>query len=169
VSTDDEAYNQLVRTLTAISKRFDSDPADARATAMLAVRNYLSELGTPSEAMRPVQSALSTLNDAICVADYGNRPGPKPMPFREIDALGLAAAVVTGLKTCGWSVADAVERVSKEVKIDRRRLKTLRDNIHRGRANPLIVDAYYDFMNALPADGDEILACLRFWLRDYIC
>jgi hypothetical protein len=41
----------------------------------------------------------------------------------------------------------------------------LRDNIHRGRANPLIFDTYHDWVGAFPADEDGVLTEMRLWFR----
>jgi hypothetical protein len=165
---DDDPYNVLVRELTEISNRLDSDPVDAPVKALDVVSafyGFLSDLGAPEEARWPVSHAINVLIDAVCAADHGNAPGPKPIPIQEIETLGVAAAAVTALRACGWSVDNAVKTVSKEAKIDHRRLKNLRDNIHRGRANPLIFDTYHDWVGAFPADEDGVLTEMRLWFR----
>ena len=54
-------------------------------------------------------------------------------------------------------------------------LRTLRDNIHRRRANPLVADAYYHFVGELNSDGNEdftpegVLNQMRIWLAHYGC
>jgi hypothetical protein len=169
---DDEVYNELVRSLTEISRRLDSDPVECRAMAVLTVRNFLLDIGATAGAVKVVQSAVSVLNDAVSMADHGNKPGPKPVPFDDIHRLGIAAAAVTGLCDRGWSVADAVKSVSKYAKISSKELRTLRDNIHRHRANRLISDAYDDFVGMfadeeLTAEG--VLMQMRIWLEQFVC
>ena len=54
----------------------------------------------------------------------------------------MAAAVITALRRCGRTVDYAIRRVSAETCIDPRRLRSLRDNIHRGRADKFCIALY---------------------------
>src|SRR4029453_1344542 len=115
VMADDDPYNVLVRELTEISNRLDSAPVDAPVKALDVVSafyGFLSDLGAPEEARWPVSHAINVLIDAVCAADHGNAPGPKPIHIQEIETLGVAAAAVTALRACGWSVDNAVKTVS---------------------------------------------------------
>ena len=170
----DDACKALVKSLTAISRNLASDPVEARAMAVLAVRQFLLEVDATAGAVMVVQSAWSVLADAVIRSDHGNKSGPKPVPLGEVHRLGIAAAAVTGLCDRGWSVAESVKSVSKYAEIGRKELRTLRDNIHRRRANPLVSDAYHDFVGRL-ADEDEeltpegVLMQMRIWLQELVC
>jgi hypothetical protein len=162
----DKAFKVLVRKLTRISKRLNNDPPPAMAIkAASAFFGFLSDLSVSDEALRPVSHAMNVLVDALGAAEHGNSGGPKPIPIKKSNTLGVAAAAVTALKKCGWSVADAVKTIGKEAKIDHRRLKVVRDNIHRGRANPYIFQTYHDWLDEFPGDADGVLTRMRFLLR----
>jgi hypothetical protein len=165
-------YAELVQRLKASYSLLEEDPAEARAMAVLAVRDFLLAVDAHPAAVIAVQSAWSVLADAIVMSDHGNKPGPKPIPFSDVHRLGLAAAAVTALCDCGWSVADAVKGVSKHTAIDGGDLRTLRDNIHRRCANPLISDAYHDFVSRFTEEEltpEGVLSHLRIWLHEFAC
>ena len=44
-----------------------------------------------------MNSTLAVVSDAVTMADHGNKPGPKPLPWRDVHRLGILAAAVTAI------------------------------------------------------------------------
>jgi len=138
----DEPHHRLVRQLSEARNVFDKSPEEGMADAVISAVAFLRSQGIQSRLLQPLDAAFSLLLDAHLAAKHGNRSGPKPKPWEESCALGLAAAAVTGLNACGWSIEDAARVVGKKLKIDKRKLMELRKNIQRGRANEIVCSQY---------------------------
>ena len=166
---NDEAYRKLLDELRQASA--EDDPFDRRAIAVMAAQNFLMALEVPPELTSPLKDALAFLIDASIIDKHGNKPGPKPKPFKERALLALAAAIYTALRDCGWRVEDAINEVCKVTNIDKKRLRQVRDNLHRGIGDPVTFDHYLRFSEdfaKLPLDRleGEALSRLRSAWKD---
>lgn len=139
----------------------EDDPDVSRVRALMAARDYLKDL-VPGKLMGPIEDAISALIDALVANESIGRPGPKQIPWSAATDLGVAAAIVTALRDRGWSIGDAVKKVCSETRIDSKKLKGLRDNIHRGVANIGINIAYGDAIEDLKdIPESEVLRALK--------
>jgi hypothetical protein len=55
---------------------------------------------------------IGALIDIQALEEHGNKPGPKPKSFDEQTKAAFAAAIVTALRACDWSVGDAIQEAS---------------------------------------------------------
>jgi hypothetical protein len=166
---DDEAYRKLLDELKKACA--EDNPFDRRACAVCAARNFLMSLKAPDELIHLLDDVLEVLIDASFVDKHGNKPGPKPKPFKERARLAFAVAIVKALRDCGWRVEDAINEVCKETNIDKKRLRQVRDNLHRGIGDHVTFDHYIRFTQhfaELPRDRleDEALSDLRSAWKD---
>ena len=143
----------------------------AGVTAILAAMELTSALNVSIDLQRPLLRAAASfswsfMTNRCTVISRARNQGR----LLETSLLGHAAATVTGLKSCGLNLEDAIKRVSKETKIDSRRLGTLRDNIHRRRADHFVMLVYrrdIEDFRLLSKEGMEeaLLIRLRSTLR----
>jgi len=138
----EEVYDRLLDELRAAVKELEGHPHSAGVTALLAVMDYFTAIYVPASLQKPLERAAITLADANAISEHGKKPGPKPRPWIKAKNWSMAAAVITALRRCGRTVDYAIRRVSAETCIDPRRLRSLRDNIHRGRADKFCIALY---------------------------
>ena len=166
----EDVYKRFLQRLAEAAAELESVPSMAGVTAILAAMELTSALNVSIDLQRPLLRAAASFLELHDKQVHGNKPGPKPRPFARSVILGHAAATVTGLKSCGLNLEDAIKRVSKETKIDSRRLGTLRDNIHRRRADHFVMLVYrrdIEDFRLLSKEGMEeaLLIRLRSTLR----
>jgi hypothetical protein len=162
----EDVYKRVLQQLTEATADLETRPFAAGVTAVLAAMDLLDALHVPPGVQKPFERAAVALMDAHYASKHGDKPGPKPKPWLVTVTLSEAAATVTALKDCGMSLDEAIKRVSKETKIDGRRLRTLRDNIHRGRADVLLMGLYrnkVEDLKLISKEGheEELLENLR--------
>jgi hypothetical protein len=143
VNIDDKVYDKFLETLRAARKTYDDDPIDGRVNMYLVVKEFMYDLGVPPELIAdPLEELGLRLIDAAYLEKRGNAPGPKPKPFKERSQLGFAVAVVSALVISGWSVADATRKVGRRFDLDPKKLRHVRDNMHRGIHDEVVVSSY---------------------------
>ena len=158
----DEAYKKVLDELR--KARAEQDPLRTRMRAVMAARDFLTAHKVPDELTRPLNKVITALYDSVLLKEHGNKPGPKRKPIEELVKIGIAAAIVTALRACDWRVQDAINEVCKVTKIDRKRLRQIRDNLHRGIGDPITYANYtgaLDDLLQLPQDRLESEALLR--------
>ena len=102
----------------------------------MAARDFLQALNVPSSLTKPLNDLIKVLINIRALEEHGNKPGPKPKSFNELTKVAFAAAIVTALRACDWSVDAAIREACKATNMDRKWLKQLRDNLHRGKEIP---------------------------------
>jgi len=143
----EEAYKQLIERLTEACT--EQDRFMRRVHVVMATRDFLQALNVPLSLTKPLNDVIEALIDIQTLEEHGNRPGPKPKPFNELTKVAFAAAIVTALRACDWSVDAAIREVCKETNMDRKWLRQLRDNLHRGKGDPVTLDHYHDYLEEL--------------------
>jgi hypothetical protein len=164
----ERAYEQLIDDLKRACA--EENPLDGRVLAVMAARDFMTALKVPASLTQLLNDATSALIDLQMLHEHGNKPGPKPKPFDERTKAGIAAAMVTALRACNWRVDDAIRAVCKETRLDRKWLRQLRDNLHRGIGDPLTLGQYFDCLEdfqELAPDRleDEVLLQLKALAR----
>ena len=143
----EEAYKQLIDRLTEACA--EQDHFMSRVHVVMATRDFLQALNVPSSLTKPLNDVIVALIDIQTLEEHGNKPGPKPKSFKEQTKVAFAAAIVSALRACDWSVDAAIREVCKATNFDRKWLRQLRDNLHRGKGDPVTLDHYDDYLEEL--------------------
>src|SRR5258705_122116 len=114
----EEAYKQLIDRLTEACA--EQDRVTSRIHVVMAARDFLEALNVPSSLANPLNDVIIALIDVAALEEHGNKPGPKPKSFGELTKVAFAAAIVTALKACDWSVDAAIREVCKATNMDRK-------------------------------------------------
>jgi len=143
----EDAYKRLIDKLTEACA--EEDRSLSRIHVVMAARDFLEDLNVPRQLTRPLNDVIAALIDVNALEEHGNSPGPKPKPFNEQTKVAFASAIVTALRACNWSIDKAIREVCKVTGMDRKWLRQVRDNLHRGKGDPVTLDHYYDYVEEL--------------------
>jgi hypothetical protein len=166
--TDDEAHTALLERLKEASDFYalggSNNHFKGYLLAVLAVDEFLAAIGIPLEMTAPLRGLRYTLLDATLRSRLGKKSGGQPRLAQETFSLALAAAAVTVLKERKWLVDDALKKIAATACVDRKRLKSFRDNINRGLADKLTAGIYNEYLEAfrqLSPPDDDLLSLVR--------
>ena len=121
------ADDELIAALEKATALYDDgDDARAYVVALGGVTQYFLRLDMPLDLMRPLESLRNSL------FDDATHTGKRKRPSAESAAFADAAAVVTVLHKRKWKIEDATKKVSVAAGLDKRKLKSFRDNLNRG-------------------------------------
>ena len=116
-------------------------PLWGQLAALKAIARHLRKR-VPEELLEPLESLYTDLMNQFAAMTKDDKPGPHPAPLDRRMVEAHSAATVTVLKNCGWKVGDAIAKVAQATGLDQERLRYVRDEIHRGRADELVRKIY---------------------------
>ena len=148
----DDPHAKLVQALTVVRKRFDEDADDWQHSLLRTYREYSLAIGIDRRLLHPLQKLLFEVDNLI-LNERRRKSGKQgtPMPRDKASALTFAAAAVTLMKKRGdYATVEQAERaVAHAAGIERKTIKTFRDNLNRGKAPELATKAYQDILKKM--------------------
>jgi hypothetical protein len=137
VVTPDDAHAKLklIEELRVVRDRQIAGADDWQYSLLHTFEKYIEAIGVEPNLRTPLMKMLLTKQHEIAEARRRaeGKSGAPPMPLAKMNAMAWAAAAVTALKRQGkGSTAEVLTLVARTAGIDRKALKTFRDNINRG-------------------------------------
>lgn len=128
----DIAHAKLIEALGVVRDRQAAGADDWEYSLLRTFVKYLEAIGVDRELRAPLwKMYIAKWHEIEQARRQDGKSGAPPMPLGKMNAMAVAAASVTVLKGQG-GVDKALALVARAAGIERKALKTFRDNINRG-------------------------------------
>ena len=139
-----EARAKLIEELEKVKAQCDRGDDDWELSFLRLMETYLDALQVPKDLIAPVNAMFVAKGSEILQARRAQAGDHRTVkPASETLPMVLAAAYVTALAK-HVDVPRALQVVSRNSGIDRKKLENFRDNCHRARLSPEPLKAYND-------------------------
>jgi hypothetical protein len=145
--TPEQARQKLVDSLKEVRNRWDAGADDWQHSLLSTFCEYSLAIGIDPRLLHPLERMRLEVDQGILTARrrQDGKSGT-PLPASRAISLLVAAAAVTVLKERGSSISEAERAVARATGIERKDIKSFRDNLARGLfAEPGMARAYERF------------------------
>lgn len=134
VVTLDDPRAKLIEALRVVRDRQASGADDWEYSLLLTFKKYLEAIGVEPDLRTPLMKMyLAKAHEIEQARRRQEGKSGTPMPLDKMNAMAWAAAAVTVLKRQGkGNTGEVLTLVARAAGIDRKALKSFRDNINRG-------------------------------------